>query len=60
MTTMPTMTTAEWQCAQCGATNRKLLVRGAAPVRDRCVTCGARYEIRPGPRPTFWQATPLK
>jgi hypothetical protein len=49
--------TAEWQCTRCGATNRKLVSPGATVVLDRCVTCGARHEVRPGQRPPFWQAT---
>ena len=50
------MTTAEWKCAKCGATNRKLVSPEAAGIVDRCVTCHTRHEIRPGARPTFWQA----
>jgi hypothetical protein len=49
--------TAEWQCTRCGATNRKLVEPGAGAVADRCVTCGARHDVRPGARPPFWQAT---
>jgi hypothetical protein len=58
--TTPTATrlTAEWKCTRCGVTNRKLLTPAATTALDRCVTCGTRHEVRPGPRPPFWQATP--
>lgn len=49
--------TAEWKCTKCGVTNRKLVDPDVPLVQDRCVTCGARHEVRPGPRPPFWQAT---
>jgi hypothetical protein len=50
--------TAEWKCTRCGVTNRTLVTPGQYPVRDRCVTCHARHEVRPGLRPPFWQAAP--
>ena len=50
--------TAEWKCTRCGVTNRRLVDPDQHLVIDRCVTCHVRHEIRPGPRPTFWQATP--
>jgi len=51
------MTTAEWKCTKCGATNRKLVPPGQPTARDRCVTCRTRHEIRVNPRPVFWEAT---
>lgn len=51
------MTTAEWKCTKCGVTNRKLVPPGEASIRDKCVTCGARHQVRPGERPAFWEAT---
>jgi len=51
------MTTAEWKCTKCGVTNRKLVAPGATTVKDRCVTCGTRHDVRVGERPVFWEAT---
>ena len=51
------MTTAEWKCTKCGVTNRKLVPNPTDVVRDKCVTCGAKHEVRPGQRPAFWEAT---
>ena len=51
--------TAEWQCTRCGATNRKLVGAGTARTRDRCVSCHAKHELAPGPRPVRWNARPL-
>jgi DNA-directed RNA polymerase subunit RPC12/RpoP len=50
------MTTAEWKCTRCGATNRKLVTADTTEALDRCVTCRTRHVIRPDPRPAFWQA----
>jgi hypothetical protein len=54
------MTTAEWKCTKCGVINRKLVPVGTTVTVDRCVTCHTVHEVRPGPRPTFWEATPRK
>jgi hypothetical protein len=51
------MNTAEWKCTKCGVTNRKLVAPGDTVVKDRCVTCGATHDVRPGQRPAFWEAT---
>jgi NAD-dependent SIR2 family protein deacetylase len=51
------MTTAEWQCTRCGATNRKLVSPDTTEAVDRCVTCRTPHVIRPDLRPVFWQAT---
>jgi DNA-directed RNA polymerase subunit RPC12/RpoP len=51
------MTTAEWKCTTCGATNRKLVPTGQTTVQDRCVTCHVRHQVQAGPRPVFWEAT---
>ena len=31
--------------------------QGTICVDDKCVTCGAKHVVRPGQRPTFWEAT---
>ena len=49
--------TAEWICTRCGATNRKLVAAGTREIEDRCVTCRAGHEVRPGDRPVRWTAT---
>jgi len=48
--------TAEWQCTRCGSTNRKLVSADTATTTDRCVSCHAKHELRPGDRPVRWQA----
>jgi hypothetical protein len=48
---------AEWICTKCGVVNRKLVKPGATVIEDRCVSCGTRHQVRPGPRPPFWLAT---
>ena len=53
--TVPAVT-AEWICTRCGATNRKLLAAGTTEAEDRCVSCKAEHEIRPGVRPVRWVA----
>ncbi len=50
------MTTAEWKCTRCGATNRKLVSPDTSEAVDRCVTCRTPHVIHPGLRPAFWQA----
>lgn len=48
--------TAEWQCTRCGATNRKLVPRGATAVTDRCVSCHLKHDVTPDRRPVRWNA----
>ena len=48
--------TAEWNCARCGTTNRKLVPAWVREAEDRCAHCGAEHEIRPGDRPVRWDA----
>ena len=50
-------TTAEWRCAICGATNRKIVGHDRPRAEDRCVTCHTRHVIERGERPAFWKAT---
>jgi hypothetical protein len=54
------MTTAEWLCTKCGATNRKLVVGTPPQLEDRCVSCRTRHVVRPGRRPVRWEATVSK
>jgi len=51
------MSTAEWLCTECGATNRKLVPPGEREVHDRCVTCRAKHVVTQGERPVRWEAT---
>jgi DNA-directed RNA polymerase subunit RPC12/RpoP len=48
--------TAEWNCARCGTTNRKLVPAGTARTTDRCTHCKAVHLIEPGERPVRWRA----
>jgi DNA-directed RNA polymerase subunit RPC12/RpoP len=48
--------TAEWQCTNCGVTNRKLVPLGAREANDRCLHCGIKHVVRPGDTPVRWQA----
>jgi DNA-directed RNA polymerase subunit RPC12/RpoP len=49
--------TAEWTCATCGATNRKLVTADADDAEDRCVTCHTKHVLKKDPRPVQWRAT---
>ena len=48
--------TAEWNCTRCGTTNRKLVAADADEIEDRCQHCRAKHDVRPGRRPTRWDA----
>lgn len=50
------MTTAEWECTVCRATNRRLVADDAKGADDRCVTCRERHVIEPDERPVRWNA----
>jgi DNA-directed RNA polymerase subunit RPC12/RpoP len=50
------LTTAEWICTRCGATNRRLVPGDAADADDRCVTCRLRHHLTKGDRPVRWNA----
>jgi PHP family Zn ribbon phosphoesterase len=54
-TTAP-MVTAEWQCAKCGTTNRKLVRPSVREMKDRCASCRAKHVVTPSPRPVRWNA----
>lgn len=54
-----THVTAEWQCTQCAATNRKYVAQSAERIEDRCVSCRTRHEVTPGLRPVRWNARAL-
>jgi hypothetical protein len=49
-------TTAEWICTRCGATNRKLVLKGTTEFADRCVTCHTEHLVQPDHRPVRWNA----
>ncbi len=51
------MKTAEWNCTNCGATNRKLVPDTATEAEDRCVTCRERHRLMQDVRPVRWQAS---
>jgi DNA-directed RNA polymerase subunit RPC12/RpoP len=53
--TVPAVT-AEWNCARCGASNRKLVSADTTETIDRCNHCKAIHVVRPGPRPIRWDA----
>ena len=48
--------TAEWTCARCGSTNRKLVASGTNEAKDQCVTCHAKHVVKPAERPVRWEA----
>jgi hypothetical protein len=50
------LTTAEWTCTKCQATNRKLVPAGTRETVDRCVTCHERHVITQAERPVRWEA----
>jgi hypothetical protein len=52
--------TAEWICTRCGSTNRKLVPDGAVRATDECITCHAKHELSPEPRPVRWRAVPAR
>ncbi len=54
------MKTAEWICAKCGVTNRKLVDDAATEAIDRCVTCHTKHRITEDARPVRWNAAVLK
>ena len=49
-------TTAEWTCARCGSTNRKLVAADTTEAKDKCVTCHAKHVVKPADRPVRWEA----
>lgn len=51
------LVTAEWNCTQCGVTNRKLVPIGTREARDRCVHCRAKHTVEPDARPVRWKAS---
>jgi hypothetical protein len=52
------VTTAEWICTRCGATNRTLVPEHASRADDACYTCHTRHEIERDVRPVRWRARP--
>lgn len=58
MTAIPTDVTAEWICARCGSTNRRLVPGGVTLAEDSCVRCHTSHVIEADARPVRWRATP--
>ena len=50
------VTSAEWQCTQCGVTNRRLVPKDAREAADRCMHCGRKHKLRIDARPVRWNA----
>jgi hypothetical protein len=50
--------TAEWICARCGSTNRRLVPAGVTTAADSCVQCHTRHIIEAEARPVRWRALP--
>jgi DNA-directed RNA polymerase subunit RPC12/RpoP len=50
--------TAEWICARCGSTNRRLVPAGARSAEDTCLQCHTTHIIEAEPRPVRWRALP--
>jgi DNA-directed RNA polymerase subunit RPC12/RpoP len=48
--------TAEWNCARCGTTNRKLVPLTDVRTTDRCTHCRTRHTIEPDSRRVRWVA----
>jgi DNA-directed RNA polymerase subunit RPC12/RpoP len=55
MTSVPAVT-AEWNCARCGTTNRKLIPSTTTETRDRCTHCRRWHVITVGLTPVRWDA----
>jgi hypothetical protein len=58
MTPPATETTAEWICARCGSTNRRLVPAGATKAEDSCLRCHTPHIIEADARPVRWRAEP--
>jgi DNA-directed RNA polymerase subunit RPC12/RpoP len=58
MTTVPFEITAEWICARCGSTNRRLVPSGVTTAEDTCLRCHTLHVIKAEARPVRWSALP--
>jgi len=58
MTATPLHITAEWICARCGSTNRRLVPAGTTQTEDSCASCHTPHIIEAEPRPVRWRALP--
>jgi hypothetical protein len=58
MTTAPFEITAEWICARCGSTNRRLVPAGVTSAEDTCLRCHTLHVIQAETRPVRWSALP--
>ena len=51
------MKPAEWTCAKCGATNRKLVTSDTIDTVDKCVTCKTKHRLEETNRQLRWDST---
>ena len=58
MTATPLDVTAEWICARCGSTNRRLVPAGTTQTEDSCASCHTLHIIEAEARPVRWRALP--
>jgi len=58
MTSLPAEVTAEWICARCGSTNRRLVPAGVTTAEDVCLRCHTLHIIEAEARPVRWRALP--
>jgi len=58
MTPPATEITAEWICARCGSTNRRLVPAGTTKAEDSCLRCHTPHIIEADTRPVRWRAEP--
>jgi hypothetical protein len=58
MTAIPIDVTAEWICARCGSTNRRLVPAGVTRAEDSCLGCHTPHIIEAEARPVRWRALP--
>jgi hypothetical protein len=58
MTTPSAEVTAEWICARCGSTNRRLVPAGTTRAEDSCLRCHTLHIIEADARPVRWRALP--
>lgn len=58
MTALPFEITAEWICARCGSTNRRLVPARVTSAEDTCLRCHTVHVIQAEARPVRWSALP--
>jgi hypothetical protein len=53
---IPAEITAEWICARCGSTNRRLVPAGTTTAEDTCLRCHTLHIIEAEARPVRWRS----